>query len=162
MTYYLNWPRRNRFAVNPVGAANDFVIAANARVVLTLINQVANPVQVSQGVVSPTPVSDAEGETLIGLPTAPTTSAEVFAQKGTSTMTIASPCVVTFNSHGFAANQKVFFTTTGALPTGVVANTPYYVRNPSTNTFELSTVSGGSSLTTSGSQSGTHTLWYKL
>lgn len=75
----------------------------------------------------------------------------------TVTITIAAPGVVTWNGHGLAANQEVTFSTTGALPTGLTAGTTYYVRNPTTNTFELSATSGGASITTSGSQSGTHT-----
>lgn len=79
--------------------------------------------------------------------------------KGTFTVTIASPGVVTLTSHGFAANQEVELTTTGALPTGLAIRTKYFVRNPTANTFELSATSGGASINTSGSQSGTHTCW---
>jgi hypothetical protein len=77
---------------------------------------------------------------------------------GTFTATIATPGVVTYNSHGLAANDTVMFTTTGALPTGLAVNTVYYVRNPATNTFEVSATSGGASINTTGSQSGTHSL----
>jgi hypothetical protein len=35
-------------------------------------------------------------------------------------------------------------------------NTVYFVRNPATNTFELSATSGGASINTTGSQSGVH------
>lgn len=80
---------------------------------------------------------------------------------GTATMTIASPCVVTFNSHGLTANDTIRFTTTGALPTGLVVGTTYYViaTGLTVNTFQLSTTAGGSAINTSGSQSGTHTLY---
>jgi hypothetical protein len=76
----------------------------------------------------------------------------------TVTITIASPCVVTLNSHGFAANQAVVFSTTGALPTGLTAGTTYYVRNPATNTFEVSATVGGASINTTGTQSGVHSV----
>lgn len=79
------------------------------------------------------------------------------ASLGTITVTIAAPGVVTSTAHGLAANTKVAFTTTIALPTGLSANTIYYVRNPAANTFELSATSGGASITTSGTQSGVHT-----
>lgn len=46
---------------------------------------------------------------------------------GTATMTIASPCVVTFTSHGLTLNDSIQFTTTGALPTGLLPSTTYYV-----------------------------------
>lgn len=73
------------------------------------------------------------------------------------TVTIASPGVVSWAAHGFAADQKVRIKTSGALPTGLTANTTYYVRNPTANTFELSATAGGASINTSGTQSGTHT-----
>jgi hypothetical protein len=43
---------------------------------------------------------------------------------------------------------------TGALPTGVTEGTAYFARNVTTNTFEVSTTSGGASIATSGTQSG--------
>jgi hypothetical protein len=78
---------------------------------------------------------------------------------GTMTVTIASPGVVTSAGHGLIANTPVLITTTGALPTGLSAGTIYYVRNPATDTFELSATSGGASINTSVSQSGVHTLY---
>ena len=76
----------------------------------------------------------------------------------TVTMTIASPCVVTLTSHGLADGTRIVFSTTGALPTGITANTVYFVKSPSTNTFNVASSSGGSAINTSGSQSGTHTM----
>lgn len=75
----------------------------------------------------------------------------------TVTMTVAAPCVVTWNSHGLLANAEVVFTTTGALPSGIVAGQTYYVKNPAANTFNLSDSFNGAALTTTGTQSGTHT-----
>lgn len=77
----------------------------------------------------------------------------------TITMTIASPGVVTWTSHGFVGGEKIAFSTTGALPTGVTAGTTYYVLSTSitANTFRFSATSGGSAINTSGSQSGVHT-----
>ena len=80
--------------------------------------------------------------------------------KGTCTMTIASPCVVTNNGHGFSNGDAVYFTTTGALPTGLSQNTTYYVQSVTANTFRVSATRGGSDINTSGSQSGTHSLVY--
>lgn len=76
----------------------------------------------------------------------------------TFTVTIASPGVVTSVAHGFLANDQVVLSTTGALPTGLVAGTAYFVRNQTANTFELSATSGGASINTTGTQSGTHTV----
>jgi hypothetical protein len=73
------------------------------------------------------------------------------------TVTIASPGVVTWTAHGFANGQAVVFTTTGALPTGIVANQVYFVISQATNTFQLSATYNGPAINTSGSQSGTHT-----
>jgi hypothetical protein len=75
----------------------------------------------------------------------------------TVTMTIASPCVVTWNAHGLAANTPITFTTTGALPTGLSVGTIYYVLAPTTNSFNVSATAGGAAINTSGTQSGTHT-----
>jgi hypothetical protein len=78
----------------------------------------------------------------------------------TVTITIASPAVITLAGHGFNAGDYVIFSTTGALPTGLAANTIYFViaAGLTTNTFEVSTTVTGSAVNTSGSQSGTTTL----
>jgi hypothetical protein len=81
---------------------------------------------------------------------------------GAATISIASPAVVTRTGHGLADGDKVYFTTTGALPTGLLAGSPttnnYFVRDSNANTFRLSLSSSGSLINTSGTQSGTHTL----
>lgn len=92
--------------------------------------------------------------------------------KGTITITVASPGVVTLTGHGLAEGDAVYFTTTGALPTGLTANTTYYVKYINANTFQLASTrtatasSGaaasfttGTAINTSGTQSGTHTLF---
>lgn len=79
------------------------------------------------------------------------------------TMTIASPCVVTWGvankGHGLVAGSPFKFSTTGALPTGVVAGTQYYVIATSLTetTFQFSATNGGSAVNATGSQSGVHT-----
>lgn len=79
----------------------------------------------------------------------------------TVTITIAAPGVVTWTAHGLISGQRVQFTTTGALPTGISANTTYWITVVDSNTFKLSTslanAQAGTFITTSGSQSGTHT-----
>lgn len=75
----------------------------------------------------------------------------------TVTMTIASPCVVTWTAHGLAANTPISFATDGALPTGLTAGTVYYVLAPAANSFNVSATPGGAAINTSGTQSGTHT-----
>lgn len=91
----------------------------------------------------------------------------------TVTITIASPAVVTwsvttpfvFNCGTPPCNGAAVlnFTTTGALPTGIVAGTNYYVIGSSVsgNTFQIATTSdnaiAGTAINTSGSQSGVQT-----
>lgn len=76
---------------------------------------------------------------------------------GTFTVTLASPGVFTKSAHGYAINDPLVFSTTGALPTGLTAGTVYYVLTvPTADTFTVSTSAGGSAVNTSGSQSGTH------
>jgi hypothetical protein len=76
-----------------------------------------------------------------------------------ATMTIASPGVVTAPGYDApAAGDKVAFSTTGALPTGLTPGTVYYVVSPSGDTFEVAATAGGSAINTSGSQSGVHTV----
>jgi hypothetical protein len=74
----------------------------------------------------------------------------------TVTMTIASPCVVTWTAHGMPENHGVRFSG-GTFPTGITAGTTYYIKSVATDTFEISATPGGASINTSGSQSGTHT-----
>lgn len=76
----------------------------------------------------------------------------------TVTITIASPGVFTVPTTALPAGTSVVLTTTGALPTGLTAGVTYYVLNPSGLTFQLSTSPTGSAITTSGTQSGTHTV----
>jgi len=76
-----------------------------------------------------------------------------------SSITIAAPGVVTVPGTYFPANgDAVSFTTTGALPTGITAGTTYYVVGAAGLTFNISATKGGGAITTTGSQSGTHTL----
>lgn len=75
------------------------------------------------------------------------------------TLTIASPCVVSWANHGLANGTEVLIETTGALPTGLTAGTIYFVVSAGTNDFRLATTAGGAPINTSGSQSGVHTLF---
>lgn len=81
---------------------------------------------------------------------------------GNPTITIASPAVVTLTAHGLLTGDAVYLTTTGALPTGLSANTIYYAVKIDANTFNLATsranAYAGTKINTSGTQSGTHTI----
>ena len=80
------------------------------------------------------------------------------------TVTIASPCVATLTAHGLVTGDRVYATTSGALPTGLTASTTYFVIKIDANTFNLATSQvnalTNTKINTSGSQSGTHTLFY--
>lgn len=78
----------------------------------------------------------------------------------TGTVTIASPGVWTVNGHGGANGDRVFLTTSGAVPTGYTVNTAYYLTGVSANAFSLAATPGGAAIATSGSQSGTHTVHF--
>jgi hypothetical protein len=76
----------------------------------------------------------------------------------TATISVAVPAVITLASHGFSAGDVIRFTTTGALPTGLNANTHYHVLSAGlgAGSFRVSTSPGGTAIDTSGSQSGVH------
>lgn len=80
---------------------------------------------------------------------------------GVSTISISTPGLVTFTAHGLVTGDSVYFTTTGALPTGLSANTVYYAIRMDANTFRLATsyanAAAGTAINTTGSQSGVHT-----
>jgi microcystin-dependent protein len=89
--------------------------------------------------------------------------AAIVPNLGTITMTIAAPAVVSHTAHGFQTGDTLYFTTTGALPTGITANTIYYVVYIDANSYSLATSLANSlvptKITTTGSQSGTHTAF---
>lgn len=80
----------------------------------------------------------------------------------TITVTIAAPGVVTHAGHALWDGATVRFTTTGALPTGITASTDYFITKVDANSYKLSTTLAnqvaGTYITTSGSQSGVHTV----
>ncbi len=85
----------------------------------------------------------------------------VIAPSGAFTVTIASPAVFTKASHGLVIGDMVSFTTTGALPTGLSVATTYYVISAGLtgSTFEVALSPGGAAINTTGTQSGTHTVY---
>ncbi len=71
------------------------------------------------------------------------------------TVTVASPAVVTLGA-ALPDGTAIQLQTTGALPTGLLPYTTYFVKNASGVTCNLSATYGGASITTTGTQSGTH------
>lgn len=83
--------------------------------------------------------------------------AMIVSPAATVTISIATRALVTWTAHGLRDGTPVTFSTTGALPTGITAGQRYYTRDVTTNSFKLCDRPGGTAITTSGSQSGTHT-----
>lgn len=80
--------------------------------------------------------------------------------QSTSTVTIsqASPGVITWTASGAVVNRPVDLTTTGTLPSPLVAGGTYYVKTViDANNFTVSTTLGGTAIATTTAGSGTHT-----
>lgn len=81
---------------------------------------------------------------------------------GVATIPISTPSAASISllSHGLTANDIISFSTTGSLPNGIIAGTPYYVLSTglTTNNFEISLTSGGAAIVTSGTQTGVQTV----
>lgn len=80
----------------------------------------------------------------------------------TVTISIASPAVVTWTGHGRSIGDPIVFTTTGALPTGLLPGTPVWIITAGfgANSFEVSNTPGGAAINTTGSQSGVQTAFF--
>lgn len=86
----------------------------------------------------------------------------VLHREATVTISIATPAVISWTAHGLVAGDFVRFYTTGALPTGLTANTTYWViaAGLTADAFRVSATEGGAAINTSGGQSGVHTLFH--
>lgn len=75
------------------------------------------------------------------------------------TITNAAPAVITWTGHGLVAGSAVTFSTTGTLPTGLVAGQTYYVlaAGLTANAFSVAETPGGAAVGTTAAGSGTHT-----
>lgn len=100
--------------------------------------------------------------TVPAVPTvAGSTSVKRFTEISGVSISIASPCVVTSEDHGIADHEIIKFTTTGALPTGLTAFAYYYCDYIDVDTFRITSTIGGANINTSGSQSGTQSVWHE-
>lgn len=81
--------------------------------------------------------------------------------QATVTITIASPGVISWTTHGLQTGDRFYLTTTGALPTGLSASTTYYAIVTGSSTINAATTlanaAAGTAINTTGSQSGVHT-----
>jgi hypothetical protein len=95
-----------------------------------------------------------------GVAVSRSTYSDLFAllvKSHTFTVTVASPAVVSWASHGLDDGDPFVPTTTSALPTGLTTGVTYYVSAIGANSFNLVDAPGGNLINTSGTQSGTHT-----
>jgi hypothetical protein len=109
-------------------------------------------------------IADANGNELIVMDTVTSAVNELTVSNAaspavTATMTIAAPAVVTVAATP-PSGTPVVFTSTGTLPTGVVSGTTYFVKYINATTFNIAATTNGTSITTTGSQSGTHTATF--
>jgi hypothetical protein len=75
----------------------------------------------------------------------------------TCTISNASPAVVTV-ANTFAASEPVVLSTTGTLPSPLVAGTVYYAKSPTGANLNLSATPGGAAINTTTAGSGTHSI----
>jgi len=73
-----------------------------------------------------------------------------------STISIATPAVITQANHPYVTGDAIRFSTTGDLPTGINSTTTYYVSRISSSQFNIYTTSADTLVNTSGTQSGVH------
>jgi hypothetical protein len=73
---------------------------------------------------------------------------------------LGSANTLVLTTHGFVLDSFVHFSTTGALPTGLAIDTPYYVISGglTTNNFQVSLTSGGTAVAITGAGTGTHSV----
>ena len=85
-----------------------------------------------------------------------------YASNQTVTITVATATFTVSSTAGITAGTPVKFSSSGALPTGLVAGTKYYARDVTATTFKVSSTSGGAAITLSGTQSGTQTVYWDI
>ena len=72
----------------------------------------------------------------------------------------ATPAVLSLNSHGLSVGDAIVLSTSGTLPTGLTVGTVYYVISAGfgVNSFQVSATLGGTAINTSSAGSGTHSF----
>lgn len=83
----------------------------------------------------------------------------VDGKSATVTISNATPAVVTWAAHGLTVGSEVKFSTTGALPSPLVAGTTYYIIAAGflPGAFQISATLGGVAINTTTAGSGVHT-----
>ena len=84
-----------------------------------------------------------------------TVTSSAVGKSSVVTISFASPGVVTWINHGLIANEPVYFTSSQTMPTGLTANTVYFVKTVlDANTFTVSSAVGGAAINTSSTGAG--------
>ena len=123
--------------------ADIILVDGGSRVVMPAAEDSSKPARIVDGNL------DAHNNNIVVVP----------ARPHTVMMAVGTPGVVTLADHGRSGNDPVSFETTGALLTGLTADTQLYVKTVlSTSTFSVSETPGGAAIEFSGSQSGVHTM----
>lgn len=73
---------------------------------------------------------------------------------------VTSDLAAELTSHPLENTNRVYFTTTGTLPSGLTPNQTYWVREKTTNNFKLSATRTGDLIDFVDAGSGTHTVYY--
>ena len=85
-----------------------------------------------------------------------------FASNQSVTITISTATFTVSSTSGITAGTPIKFSSSGTLPTGLVAGTKYYARDVPATTFKVAATVGGAAITLSGSQSGTQTVYWDI
>jgi hypothetical protein len=149
---------------NPVSVGDNYSMPLNSKVYMLSAPPSPGIVQVDNAsVIESPPLANAVAPNTNNSPSVGATASaatEMWLPNSTAvSISIASPAVVALAGHGLVDAQQIMFATTGTLPAGITPMVPYYVRQPTTDTFTL--VFNSSIVNTSGSQSGTHTILYR-
>lgn len=80
-----------------------------------------------------------------------------------TTISSADPAVFTLVDHGLYEGDRIQLQTTGTLPTGLSADTDYWIiyKGLTTSTFQVATTPKGTPIATTAAGSGTH-YFYKM
>ena len=97
----------------------------------------------------------------VGFPPASIDATTLFSNSYASVVTISigSPAIVNWPSSALPNGTPVVFFTTGMLPTGLTPGVVYYIINSTAGSFGVAATPGGVPVSTSGTQSGTHTAY---
>jgi len=111
------------------------------------------PVDLSSSTVTLTvKTADATGTTKVAAQSATVQPTQTFTADATTNL-------ITANYHKAANGDQVVVSTTGTLPTGLAASTPYFVIEKGPNTFKLATTYDGAEIDITGAGSGTHSFY---